>query len=148
MNSLFEIISRRGPSRCVYCFKGRFFSVRAKYSWENVVGDKGCIVRNENEVIPKRPAYEQALRESKKRGICAHVRGLMNTGGFPKWQRVPLGSMHLEFTVVRRIVESSRVGGGFTAAQSTGVCYPSPCGVSTPGWNTSLSPIRPFRFYP
>lgn len=48
----------------------------------------------------------------------------MNTGGFPKWQRDPAGLDASRIHVVRRIVESSRVGGGFTAAQSTGVCYP------------------------
>lgn len=39
------------------------------------MGDKGCIVRNENEVIPESPAYEQALRESKKkRNLCPRAR--------------------------------------------------------------------------
>lgn len=60
----------------------------------------------------------------------------------------PTGLDASRIHIVRRIVESSMVGGGFTAAQSTGVYYPSTRGVSTPGWNTSLSPIRPSRFCP
>lgn len=65
-------------------------------------------------------------------------------GRLSKMATSPAGLDASRIHVVRRIVESSRVGGGFTAAQSTGVCYPSPRGVPTPGWNTSLSPIRRF----
>lgn len=106
--------------------------------------DERRIVSNGNEVSLTSPAYEQAWKGRKE--IGAHVRARMNTGRLSKMATGPAGLDASRIHVVRRIAESRVVGGGFTAAQSTGGFPPLGPWRRDLGWNTSLSPIRPLRF--
>ena len=93
--------------------------------------------------MSKRARVGKKKKREEKKNWCPRA-WPYEYGRLSKMATSPAGLDASRIHVVRRIVESSRVGGGFTAAQSTGVCYPSPRGVPTPGWNTSLSPIRRF----
>lgn len=65
----------------------------------------------------------QGSDKKKKKNWCPRA-WPYEYGRLSKMATSPAGLDASRIHVVRRIVESSRVGGGFTAAQSTGVCYP------------------------